>query len=179
MAILKQCEQCSKYVQGAYGMKCKKWEKKPFEDGKNCLYFEKLKKRKKKEEFRESFEDFSSLLPEDIIDYASEQKIEFKVSDEFLRQDLLNKGLPAKDVEVYVTQANSVLKEYNYMYGKKQIKYGIIAILVGPVMSFIGGVGLVSGHRWSPGMLGVGIGLIVWGIVELFRGVALKSRNKM
>ena len=119
------------------------------------------------------------MLPEDILDYASEQKIEFKVSDEFLRQDLLNKGLPAKDVEVYVTQANSVLKEYNYMYGKKQIKYGIIAILVGPVMSFIGGVGLVSGHRWSPGMLGVGIGLIVWGIVELFRGVALKSRNKM
>lgn len=172
MSIQAQCEKCSDYIKSIYGMKCQRWNKNPYFDEKECPYFAEKKVEEVVEHVEEKNEIPQLKSPEEILKYASEQYIEFNVSDEFLRKDLISKGVPEENVDTVLAQARGLYKQHNRASGRKSIFNGIIAIFAGFAYLFISyflfrGIGSII--TW---------GIWIWGIVEIILGLVRIIRNR-
>ncbi len=172
MAILSQCEHCLKYVKSAYGMKCKSLGRTPVLNEKECPDFaDSEKKEEVKPQVEKNNEPVFATLAE-TIKYASEQKIKYKVSDEFLRKDLSSKGVPLTDLESVMDKAQLNLKRHNRDTGLKEITYGIIGIAASFLYAiltyflFIGAGSILA------------YGIFLWGVIELVKGIVRIIRNR-
>lgn len=175
MPIQSQCEQCAKYVKGVYGMKCRQWNIKPDFNDQECDKFVKGKDDpKKKQEFETKKEKpvgqdagLQLTSTQDCIKYASEQMIKFKVSDEYLKNDLLSKGASEDQLNTIIEQARVLYKTYKRNEGKKCILLGFVGILGSVVYLLFAIVFRIL--FW---------GILTWGIVEIIRGIVLIVRNR-
>ena len=103
---------------------------------------------------------------------SSEQKIKYKVSDEFLRKDLSSKGVPLTNLESVMDKAQLNLKRHNRDTGLKEITYGIIGIAASFLYAiltyflFIGAGSILA------------YGIFLWGVIELVKGIVRIIRNR-